>query len=33
MEYDSIYSDREHAFMLRHNLMDQFKAEDAEGKR
>jgi hypothetical protein len=28
-----IFTDREHDFLLRHNLIAQFKAEDAAGKR
>jgi hypothetical protein len=31
--YMGIYHDRETDFMVRHNLMNQFRAEDAEGKR
>jgi hypothetical protein len=31
--YMGIFSDREHDFIIRHNLMSQLRAEDAEGKR
>jgi hypothetical protein len=31
--YMGIFFDREHDFIVRHNLMGQFKAEDAAGKR
>jgi len=31
--YMGIFTDREHDFIVRHNLMAQFRSEDAEGKR
>jgi len=31
--YMSIFTDREHDFIVRHKLWDQFRTEDAEGKR
>jgi hypothetical protein len=31
--YTGIYTDREHNFIVRHKLMDQFLSEDADGKR
>jgi hypothetical protein len=31
--YMGIVHDREHDFIVRHNLVNQFRAEDAEGKR
>ena len=33
MDYMNIFTDREHDFIVRHNLSNQFRAEDAEGKR